>query len=277
MKPDPPPDDPPDERRPGPKRYPLWVAILRGFFFLLALGFTCASLIYLNAGNEGRMLTVFLSCLGGTLLLAFLGMFKSTIFEALLLVIAAFIFLSTIYFEFRDDLSFLKTPEQVTDSVVVAELPGNDSIRAVRFRDARVVLEDTVLIPDPDSYGSFILIAPIVDTWRDIVRGDSVFGFVTGYSYSADFSYQLEQWMDSCNTGIVESYKQERNTAYVAEWKNRKGRAVSSSPVFIYRTCYLSLNDGGHVGDIIGVFVFLYLAWLVIVSIVRGITVLLNK
>lgn len=273
-----PPADATEERQPVKKRYPLWVPILRGFFFLLALGFTCASLIYLNTGNEGRILTIFLACMGGAMLIAFLGMFRSTVFEAILLVAAALILLNTIYFEFRDDLAYMHTPETITDSVVVAELPGRDSIRAVRFLDARVQIEDTVIIPDPENYEGYTMIAPLVDTWRDTIRRDSVYAFVTHYSYSNDFSYILEQWADTCNTGIVywQDYNREIHAPHITYWKQRKERTVTAAPVIVERTCYLGLNDGREAGGIISVFVMLFLFWVIIISIVRGVSYLIR-
>ena len=217
-------------------------------------------------------------CCVGTLLIAFMGLLRSTKFEAFLMITANLIFLSTALFEYNRDFKYLKSPEKIKTEVVMSELNKMDSIRVVRFKDARVVTAEIIRMDDTYSAGSEDALAPIVDTWRDTLKGDSLFAFAVGYIFDNYSETLLAAWEDTCMTGVVtkgEEYE-DRYKLLVEKWKEQFGRAVAKHPVFIEKSCYNYLNDGRNVSELIGLFIFLLIAWIIIVSIVRGIAALIR-
>ncbi|MCC7303540.1 MAG: hypothetical protein IT233_12945 [Bacteroidia bacterium] len=260
--------------------WPLGVTILRGFFFLLAISFTCASLIYVHSGNEMNANIIFGACITGMLVITIAGWLRGTVFDAILMMLITLVMLSLIRFEYMDDIGLLRNPESVRDSVSVSSLPQDDSARSVRFLDARVVISDTLIVSEwVDDYRSYLVIAPVYDTWRDTLRGDSTYGFAVGYSFEEDHVSLISSWEDTCRSASIlrDDYSRDQYLPLIENWTTRSGRGVVSNPVLLNFTCTPPLNNGEATWELLAVFFGLIIPWIVIISIVRGISALVRK
>ncbi len=258
----------------GNAGWPLWVSLLRGGFFMIAMVFTYGALVMLNYDKGPTFNIITLAILSlATFIMAVMGLMRCNWFERILVVLICLIFMMVTWFEYGDDLYRLKNPETGIRNVTLKDVGKYRDAKAFYFDDTRFANE----FGHAETYensGSYYVVAPYVSTKRDTILGDSVTAFLCAYSYDGydtAFTSVVEEWTRDCVVAQpkTESYEFETYANAINNWKERYGRASSVKPMLFELTTYPYLNKGQEVKWLITAFVVVFIGWIVLVSIER--------